>query len=130
MPNPSSTIEQFSRFGFAETLSRLTSSVESAGMTVFAQVDHSASARTAGLSLPPTVVILYGHPKGGTPVMAAVPLTALDLPLKVLVRERPDGKVVIAWHPISQILGDAGVDGALITPLAAAQIRPFEGMAT
>jgi uncharacterized protein (DUF302 family) len=36
--------------------------------------------------MPPTTVLIYGNPKGGTPLMLAAPDFALELPLRVLVR--------------------------------------------
>lgn len=128
MTNPISTVEQISPFAFVDTLSRLATAIESAGMTIFCRIDHAAAALAVGLSLPPTVVIVYGSPKGGTPVMAAVPLSALDLPLKVLVYQRADGRAIIAWHPIGQVLDEAGVEAPLVSALAAAQRKPFEGL--
>lgn len=68
-----------------ETVASLTALVESKGMTLFAIVDHSGEARRHGLELRDTKVVIFGSPTGGTPVMNAAPLTALDLPLKVLV---------------------------------------------
>lgn len=69
----------------ADTVARLISLVEAKGMKVFAVIDHSGEAKQAGLELPETKVVIFGAPKAGTPVMAAAPLAALDLPLKVLV---------------------------------------------
>jgi uncharacterized protein (DUF302 family) len=69
----------------ADTVARLISLVEAKGMKVFALVDHSEEARNVGLDLRDTKVVLFGSPQAGTPVMAAFPLAALDLPLKVLV---------------------------------------------
>jgi uncharacterized protein (DUF302 family) len=69
----------------AETVDRLKSLVEGKGMKVFAVIDHSGEAKQAGLELPDTKVVIFGNPQAGTPVMAAAPLVALDLPLKVLV---------------------------------------------
>jgi uncharacterized protein (DUF302 family) len=69
----------------AQTVDRLTSLVEAKGMKVFAVVDHSGEAAKAGIELRDTKVVIFGSPQAGTPVMEAVPLAALDLPLKVLV---------------------------------------------
>jgi uncharacterized protein (DUF302 family) len=69
----------------AQTVDRLTSLVEGKGMKVFAVVDHSGEAAKAGIELRDTKVVIFGSPQAGTPVMEAVPLAALDLPLKVLV---------------------------------------------
>ena len=70
---------------FAATVSRLTSLLDAKGMTTFAVIDQRAAAQGAGLDLRDTTLVLFGSPAAGTPVMAAVPLAALDLPLKVLI---------------------------------------------
>jgi uncharacterized protein (DUF302 family) len=57
---------------------------------LFAVIDQAAKARQAGLTLRETTLVLFGSPKAGTPVMAASPLAALDLPLKVLIRADGD----------------------------------------
>jgi len=67
-----------------DTVARLQQMVSARGMKVFAVIDHQAEARAKGLALRATVVVLFGSPEAGTPVMASAPLSALDLPLKVL----------------------------------------------
>ncbi len=67
------------------TVTRLVEMVEARGMKVFAVIDQAEEARRAGLRLRPTTLVVFGSPAAGTPVMDAVPLAALDLPLKVLV---------------------------------------------
>lgn len=69
----------------AATVARLTDLVGAKGMKLFAVIDQSAEARQAGLPLRETTLVIFGSPAAGTPVMAASPLAALDLPLKVLV---------------------------------------------
>ena len=69
----------------AETVRVLCDTVVARGMTVFAVIDHSGEAREHGLELRDTMVVIFGSPVAGTPVMAAAPLSALDLPLKALV---------------------------------------------
>jgi len=70
--------------------------------------------------MPPTVVMLYGNPKGGTPIMLAAPQAALDLPLRVLVREEV-GRVLVSFHPVADMLKNAGVPDDLATRLEPAQ---------
>nr|WP_321984302.1 DUF302 domain-containing protein [uncultured Lichenicoccus sp.] len=107
------TIEQISILPFEATLLRLTDAITGAGLILFNRIDHQAGAQQAGLEMPPTMVLTYGHPKGGTPLMLAAPLVALDLPLRVLVRVREDGRTVIAFHPMRAVLEGAGLPEAV-----------------
>ncbi len=68
-----------------ETVERLLVEIAARGIKLFAVIDHSGEARANGLELRDTKVVIFGSPLAGTPVMAAAPLAALDLPLKVLV---------------------------------------------
>ena len=68
-----------------DAVTRLSALIAAKGMKRFAVIDHSGEARASGLELRDTKVVIFGSPAGGTPVMQAVPLAALDLPLKVLV---------------------------------------------
>ncbi len=68
-----------------DTVSRLTGILSEKGLKVFAVVDQSAEASQVGMQLRETTLVMFGNPATGTPVMAAAPLAALDLPLKVLV---------------------------------------------
>ncbi|MGH9705325.1 MAG: DUF302 domain-containing protein, partial [Candidatus Acidiferrales bacterium] len=51
-----------------------------------------------GMSMPPTKVLIFGSPKGGTPLMLAAPSLAIDLPLKFLVSEDAAGKVWVSFN--------------------------------
>ena len=68
-----------------ETVSRLVATVAEKGLKLFGVIDHSGEAAAAGLELRDTKLVIFGSPTAGTPVMAAAPLAALDLPLKALV---------------------------------------------
>jgi uncharacterized protein (DUF302 family) len=117
----SDIVEHVSASGFDATLERLIAAIARAGLILFGRIDHQAGARDAGLEMPPATVLTYGHAKGGTPVMVAYPLAALDLPLRVLVRLRGDGRTVIAFHPIAAVLRRAGVPDPLASRLGPVQ---------
>jgi uncharacterized protein (DUF302 family) len=104
----------------AATTSRLSELVSAKGMKVFAVIDHAGEAKAHGLDLRDTVVVVFGSPLAGTPVMDAAPLSALDLPLKVLVWD-DGGRTKISYtapgalavrYGLSQELGGrlAGID--------------------
>ena len=97
-------VQHTSSLTFSETVDHLVATIETVGMNVFAKIDHAAGAKDVGMSLPSSVVLIYGHARGGTPVMQAAPAAALDLPLRVLIRETDRGETVIAFHPARQML--------------------------
>jgi uncharacterized protein (DUF302 family) len=78
-------VTKASPWSVAETVARLEAVVAARGLKLFAVIDHSGEAVASGLELRDTKVVIFGSPVAGTPVMAAAPLAALDLPLKVLV---------------------------------------------
>src|SRR5216684_5366356 len=81
----SDVVTKLSPLTVADTTSKLTGMIAAKGMKLFAVIDQAAEARQVGLALRETVLVIFGSPAAGTPVMAAAPLAALDLPLKVLV---------------------------------------------
>ena len=113
----------------ADTVARLTSLLAAKGVRVFAVIDQRAAAAEAGLELRETVLVIFGNPAAGTPVMAAAPLAALDLPLKVVIWD--DGgqtkvsyyspAAIAAWHELSPELA-AGLAAA--DPLTDALVAP------
>jgi len=83
---------------FAETLERLRATFKAHGIKVFTTIDHGAEAAAVGLVMPPTVLLIFGNAKAGTPLMLAHPLAALDLPLKALVSEAVPGIVTVSFN--------------------------------
>jgi uncharacterized protein (DUF302 family) len=81
-----------------EIVEKLRAILQAKGITLFALVDHSGEAAKAGLTMPPTKLLIFGNPKGGTPLMLASPSTAIDLPLKILVAEDTSGKVHVSYN--------------------------------
>jgi uncharacterized protein (DUF302 family) len=81
-----------------ETLQRVKNILRSKGITLFAVVDHSGEAEKVGMKMPPTKLVIFGNPKGGTPLMLAAPSIAIDLPLKILVWQDAQGKVWLSYN--------------------------------
>jgi uncharacterized protein (DUF302 family) len=92
-----------SRFTFKETGDRLTSELEKRGIRIAARIDHAAGAKSVGLEMLPTEVIMFGHPRLGTPLMMAQPFVAIELPMKMLIWQDSAGKVMIGYTPASTL---------------------------
>ncbi len=113
----------------ADTAARFTGMVDAKGMRLFAVIDQSAEARQAGLKLRDTTLVLFGSPAAGTPVMVAAPLSALDLPLKILIWDDAGQTKVSYWAPATlaaryQLSADLAGKLAGIDPLTDALIAP------
>jgi uncharacterized protein (DUF302 family) len=100
-----------------DTVSALTSMISAKGMKLFAVIDQSAEARDAGLSLRETTLVIFGSPAAGTPVMAAAPLAALDLPLKVLVWD-DGGQTMVTYTAPEALAARYGLSAELAARLA------------
>jgi uncharacterized protein (DUF302 family) len=116
-----------SGFSVRETVERLVDFATSHGLVVFARIDHGDGAAKAGLSLRPTELVIFGHPKGGTPLMQDRQTAGIDLPVKALAWEDTDGKVWLTcndavWIAQRHGLGPASANAvkAIAAGLAAA----------
>jgi uncharacterized protein (DUF302 family) len=87
-----------SKHSVDETVEKLKATLQAKGVTLFALVDHSGEAQKVGLTMPPTKLLIFGSPKGGTPLMLASPSVAIDLPLKILVAQDKDGAVNFCYN--------------------------------
>jgi uncharacterized protein (DUF302 family) len=103
-----------------ETVERLESVLAERGVRVFALIDHSGEAEKIGMKMRPTKLLIFGNPKGGTPLMVAAPTLAIDLPLKALIWEDEGGKVWVAYNSPEYLQQRHGVPEALIKNIAVA----------
>src|SRR5579863_8756766 len=92
-----------SSFSVEETLARLQEIIRSRNLTLFAHIDHSGEARRIGLTMQEAHVLIFGNPKGGTPLMIVSPLLALDLPLKLLIWQSADKRVWVSTTQMSYL---------------------------
>jgi uncharacterized protein (DUF302 family) len=101
-----------------ETVSRFTAILDAKAVKNFAVIDQRAEAEQAGLSLRETVLVIFGNPKAGTPVMAAAPLAALDLPLKILIWD-DGGQTKVSYTSPAELARRYELPDDLVANLAA-----------
>ena len=107
-----------SKYSVPETLHRLETILAAKGIKIFTLVDHSGEAEKAGLKMPPTQLLIFGNPTGGTPVMLAAPISAIDLPLKALAWQDAGGKVWLSYNDPAYLERRFGLSDDVVKPLA------------
>ena len=121
MAKENGLVQVASKYSVEETVRRLEAAFASKGLQVFAVVDHSGEADKVGMKMRPTKLLIFGSPKAGTPVMLAAPSIALDLPLKILIREDDQGKVWVSFNDPAYLQERHGVPPELLPNIAAVE---------
>ncbi|MDP9844599.1 DUF302 domain-containing protein [Streptosporangium lutulentum] len=101
----------------AETLERLKGLITAKGLNLFTVIEHDVAAAAAGLSMRPTKVVIFGSPAAGTPLMIAVPLLALDLPLKILIWQDASGRTRVSHDDVDALQKRHGLTDEQAAPL-------------
>jgi uncharacterized protein (DUF302 family) len=114
----SGIINASSNHSVDQTVERLKGILKHKGLTLFALVDHGGEAEKVGLKMQPTKLLIFGSPKGGTPVMLAAPSIAIDLPLKILIWEDVQGKVWVSYNSPEYLTKRHSVPNDLIKNIA------------
>ncbi len=128
MTQKNGLIQVASHYSVDETIQRLQAAFAEKGLQVFALIDHSGEAEKVGLKMRPTKVLIFGSPKGGTPLMVAAPSLAIDLPLKALVAEDAQGNVSVTYNDPQYLKARHGVPEELIKNLAGAGVLIAKAM--
>ena len=104
-----------------ETVARIEAILRSKGIALFAVIDHGGEAAKVGLQMPPTKLLIFGKPEAGTPLMLAAPRIAIDLPLKILVREDGGGQVWVSTNSAAHLRERYGLSLEHLPTLAVAE---------
>ena len=112
-----------------EAVSKIKSLLVIRGITLFAVIDHSGEAEAIGLKMPDTKLVIFGNPKGGTPLMVASPSVAIDLPLKLLVAQDANGGCSISYNSPQYLQQRHGLSTDLIQNIAIIEALAAEAAA-
>jgi uncharacterized protein (DUF302 family) len=118
-----------SKHSVDETVHNLKTILEARAVTLFALVDHSGEAAKAGLKMRPAILLIFGSPKAGTPLMVAAPSCAIDLPLKLLVWEDDQHEVWISYNSVKYLQTRHGLPEALLVNIAFVETLAAAGAA-
>jgi uncharacterized protein (DUF302 family) len=108
-----------SHFPVAETIDRLAGAASAAGLVIFARVDHAQGALDAGMALRPTLLLIFGNPKRGTPLMQDQQTAGIDLPVKALAWEDETGRVWLTYNDATWIADRHSLSPTSATTVAA-----------
>jgi uncharacterized protein (DUF302 family) len=111
-------VDKRSNHSVDETVEKLKGILQSKGVTLFATVDHSGEAAKAGMKMRPTKLLIFGNPKGGTPLMLAAPSSAIDLPLKILVWDDGQGQAWVSYNSPTYLQQRHGIPADLMQNIA------------
>jgi uncharacterized protein (DUF302 family) len=112
-----------------EAVNKIKSLLVIRGITLFAVIDHSGEAEAVGMKMPDTKLLIFGNPKGGTPLMLASPSVAIDLPLKLLVAENANGRCSISYNSLQYLQQRHRLSDDLIQNIAVIEALATEAAA-
>lgn len=102
-------VEKTSPHSVSATMDKLVAAVEGAGAGIAARVDHAKAAKGVGIDIAPNEVLIFGNPKIGSPIFAENPAAGLDLPIRVVVFENPEGKTIVAYRKPGALAAEFGL---------------------
>lgn len=117
-PTIEGIVTRLSPFSVEETLVRLQEALQSHNLSLFTHIDHSEEARKVGLEMRETHVLIFGNPRGGTPLMIASPLLALDLPLKALIWQDDNEYVWVSYTSATYLAARYTIPANLVGNIA------------
>ena len=120
-------VSRASKHSVEQTVEALTNILKAKGVALFAVIDHSGEAEKVGLKMRPTKLLIFGNPKAGTPLMLASPSSAIDLPLKILVREDAQGKVWLSYNSPEYLKERHGLPQELMQNIAVIETLATKG---
>jgi uncharacterized protein (DUF302 family) len=91
------------------TMDRLEAAIKERGLRVFARINHAAGAKQEGQDLRPTILIIFGSPAVGTPLIQAEQTMGLSLPMRALVWQDAVGKVWVGYDAPAGVVAERGL---------------------
>ena len=86
-----------SAYPVAETIERLKQDIAAKGIMFFSEIDQSKLAASAGVTLRPSTLLVFGNPPLGTLFLASNPNSGLDWPVRLLVIQDEKGDVYAVY---------------------------------
>lgn len=98
-----------SAYSMPETIKRIKKDVADKGIMFFNEIDQSKLAADAGVTLRPSMLIVFGNPPLGTLFLTSNPSAGLDWPVRVLVYQDEKGDVWVNYTDFMWIAHRHGI---------------------
>jgi len=107
-----SLIIKDSPYNVEETYTKLkTILTNNPNLKILLELNHSNNAKSAGLELNDTRIIMFGNPKLGTPLMQASQTVSIDLPQKIVVYTDGTSGTQIAYNDPMYLKARHNIEG-------------------
>lgn len=94
-----------SEYGFDDTVEMLKGAIEKQNLMVIHEINAQKMLRMVGVQTKGMKQLLFFHPRYMKLIRGANPNGAIEAPLKILVMERPDGKVIVRYVKPTYLFG-------------------------
>ncbi len=93
-----------SKYSVEKTTRDFVNVLKSRGITVFTVIDHLKNAKSVGLNIRQSKVIIFGNPKIGTKLIQCKSESAIDLPMKALIWQNPNFQTIFSYNNMTHIM--------------------------
>ena len=97
-PPPDFLVTVRSAQDFDATVATLKQAIEGENLMVVQELDPQQMLRLVGMRIPGMRQILFFHPRYMKQILETNGNGGIEAPLKVIVMERPDGRVMVRYH--------------------------------
>ena len=95
---PANRVDKTSNSDFGRTVQQIETALKGKGMMIVATIDHQNMMRMVGANLKGSKTIEFGKPEMGKMTVAQNPESGLEMPGRIYVWERGDGKTVVSYY--------------------------------
>ncbi len=107
---PINRVDRESNSGFAQTVQQVETALKSKGMMIVATIDHQNMMRMVGASMKGAKTIEFGKPDMGKMTIVSNPEAGLEMPGKIYIWERGDGRTVVSYYRTAPAFAAYGKD--------------------
>lgn len=103
-------VDRVSGSPFEKTVKQVETALKGKGMMIVGTIDHQNMMRMVGASIKGSKTIEFGKPDMGKMTVVPNPESGLEMPGKIYIWERGDGKTVVSYYRAAPAFAAYGKD--------------------